>query len=128
MVDLIVEENGKKRLKSDVDFVYEVMKTKNSKDKWAVVEMLLNRWIKQTPEEFAAIKMQIGDQKELLVDKEFGQTLGGKDMERRFTLVFPFKLQQMLRAVYAEEELQFDSKFYSEFAKRFPRFKIAQKV
>lgn len=127
MVDLIVEEQGKKRLKSDVDFADEIIKLKNQKDHWAVVDRLLDRWLRDTPEEIAALKVQIADQKEMLTDKEFGQTKGGKDMERRFTLVFPLKLQQMLRTIYSSEELEFDSAFYREFVKRYPNFRIAEK-
>lgn len=126
-LDLIVEDNGKKRLKADVNFADEVIKLKNSKDHWAVIDLMLERWLKDTPEEFQALRIQIDDHRENLADKEFGQTTGGKDMERRFTLVFPFKLQAMLRATYAPEELEFDSNFYREFVKRYPNFGVAEK-
>jgi hypothetical protein len=128
MADLIVEENGKQRLKSDIDFTEAILKLKNQKDHWAVISKLLERWANDTPDEIAALKIQIADHREMLTDKEFGQTAGGKDMERRFTVIFPLKLQQMIRAIYSSEELEFDSEFYREFAQRYPNFKIAEKV
>lgn len=128
MIDLIVEDNGKKRLKSDVEFADHIMKLKNQKDHWAVVEALIGRWIKDQPDESNALKIQLDDQRELLEDKIFGTTLGGKDFDRRYFCVFPLRLQQLLRAVYANEELTFDQDFYHEFAKRFPKFRVAEKI
>lgn len=128
MVQLLVEDNGKKRLKSDVDFVDEVIKLKNTRGQWAVIDKLIDRWIKSSPEETHALKIQLEDQREMLIDKEFGTTKGGKDMERRFTLVFPLRLQQMIRAVYSVEELNFDSKFYREFVEHYPQFRVAEKI
>lgn len=127
-IDLVVDYRGKKRKKIDVDFIDEIFKLKNGKDHWAVIDLLLKRWLQDTPEEVEALKIQIEDQKELLDDKEFGQTMGGKDFERRFTLVFPRKLMLMIRSVYSVEELNFDSKFYRDFAKHYPNFKVAEKV
>jgi hypothetical protein len=126
-VDLIVEDNGKMRRKSDVDFADMIIKLKNQKDQWAVIEKLIERWVKTSPEETQALKIQIADHRELLDDKEFGQTKGGKAFGRRFTLVFPIKLQQMIRTLYSQEELEFDSAFYREFVKRYPNFKVAEK-
>jgi hypothetical protein len=126
-LDLVVEENGRSRKKSDIDWVENLIKLKNSKDQWAVIDALLERWLKDTPEEVEALKIEIGDHRELLTDKEFGQTAGGKDFERRFTLVFPRKLMLMIRSMYPPEELEFDPKFYREFVKRYPSFKVAQK-
>jgi len=128
MVDLIIEDRGKKRLKSDVDFVDEIIRLKNTKNRWAVIDKLIDRWVKSTPEESHALKIQLADQRETLTDKKFGTTKGGKQMERRATLVFPLRLQQMLRAIYSSEELAFDSKFYREFLEHYPQFRIPEKI
>jgi hypothetical protein len=91
---------------------------------------LLERWVKdQHQRNQQALQIQIEDQREMLADKEFGQTAGGKDFDRRFTLVFPVKLMLMIRAIYAQEELEFNSaKFYKDFVKRYPNFKVAEKI
>jgi hypothetical protein len=128
MTDLVVDENGIQRNKSDIDFVDEIIKLKNKTGVWGVIDKLLQRWLVNTPDEVQALKIQIEDHKEMLTDKEFGQTTGGKDMERRFTLVFPMKLMLMIRAIFPPEELEFTSDFYREFTKRYPNFKVAEKV
>ena len=125
--DLVVDEGGKTRSKEDIDFAEDIIKLKNQKDQWEVIDKLIEKWIKTSSSEVEALKIQLEDQRELLDDKEFGQTKGGKDLERRFTLVFPLKLMLMLRAVYSAEELEFDSKFYREFVKRYPNFRVAEK-
>lgn len=125
--DLIVDENGKMRSKSDIDFADEIIKLKNQKDQWAVIDRLLQKWVKSAPKEVQALKIQLEDHREMLDDKEFGQTRGGKDFERRFTLVFPIILMLMIRAIYSTEELDINSKFYKEFTKRYPNFKVAEK-
>lgn len=127
-LDLVVNENGRSRLKSDIGFAEGILKLKNQKDHWAVIDRLLERWLNDTPDEVEAIKIEIGDHRENLNDKEFGQTEGGTDFERRFTMVFPRKLMLMIRALYSVEELPFEPKFYREFCKRYPTFKVAEKT
>jgi hypothetical protein len=125
--DLIVDEHGIPRKKSDIDFVEEVIKIKNKEGIWPTIDKLLQRWLTSSPEEVEALKIEIADHKEMLTDKEFGQTEGGKKLERRFTLVFPLRLMQMIRTIFSEEELQFDSKFYREFVKHYPNFRVAER-
>ena len=126
--DIVVDENGKLRKKSDIDFVEEIIKTKNKEGIWPTIDKLLKRWVDTSPEEVEALKIEIADHRELLTDKEFGQTEGGKKLERRFTMVFPIRLMGMIRTIFSQEELEFDSKFYREFVERYPNFKVAQKV
>jgi hypothetical protein len=128
MPNIIVEENGKQRLKEDVDFADEIIKLKNKKDHWAVIDKLLEKWLSTSPEEVEALKIQIEDHREMLIDKDFGTTKGGKDFDRRYTLVFPLKLMLMIRAIYATEELTIDQDFFREFIQRYPNFKIASKT
>jgi hypothetical protein len=63
----------------------------------------------------------------MLIDKEYGSTKGGKQMERRFKLLFPTTLMLLIRAVYSADELKMDKKFYDEFATRYPGFRVAEK-
>lgn len=124
---LIVEENGKARAKQDIDLVETTIKLKNKGELWTVIELLLQAILKKHPDEMKALQVQISDTKEMLDDKEFGQTTGGKDFERRMTVIFPLRLQQMLRRLYSTEELPMDSKFYREFVNRYPNFRLAEK-
>lgn len=123
---MLVYEDGKIRDSDDITLADEIIKARK-KGPWHVIDLLVNSWVKRSPEEVQAVKVDISDRRELLVDKEYGTTLGGNDMERRFTLIFPTGLQAMIRTQYKAEDLPFDRKFYTEFAKKYPGFKIAEK-
>jgi len=123
----VVDDKGIPRKTEDVQLADKIIELKNKKDHWEVIELLLSAWVDRTPDEVQALKIQLEDQRETLEDKEFGQTKGGKDFNRRFTLVFPLTLMRMIRSVYSKEELPFDSAFYRDFAHKYPAFRIAQK-
>jgi hypothetical protein len=126
MGQLIISENGRVRKADDLELAEKIIDTKLAKDHWAVIDELIKAWSERSPEQVQALKIEIDDHRETLQDKKFGQTMGGKDFERRFTLVFPLTLQSMIRSVYKAEELPFDREFYREFAKRYPFFKVAE--
>lgn len=127
MQNMVVEENGKLRRADDIELAEKIIELRQKKDHWAVIGALIDAWVKRAPAEVKAVKIDVTDQRELLVDKKFGQTLGGKQMERRFQLLFPSQLQLMIRTQYKAEELPFDKAFFREFGKRFPAFRVAEK-
>ncbi|SRR5258708_39138433 len=127
MDKIIVDGKGQERRVEDVQLADKVIELKNKKDQWAVIDLLLQVWRVRTPEETQALKIQLEDQRELLTDREFGTTKEGKDFDRRFTLVFPLHLMLMLRAIYSEEELPMNAKFYREFSEKYPNFRVAEK-
>lgn len=118
--------NGRIVSGSDIELADKVMQLRQTKGPWEVIDALVSAWAERAPEEVKAMKIQIGEYRDLLVDPKYGQTSGGHDQERRFTLSFPYELQNMIRTQYKSEELPFDSKFYSEFGKRFPFFRVAE--
>lgn len=128
MADIVIEDSGKIRKLEDITLAEEVIKLKNSKNHWAVIDLLLKSWLKKDPEDVQAFKIDLEDTKETLDDPKFAATKGGKDFDRRFTLIFPSDLQLMLRSVYSSEELSFDQKFFREFARRYPFFRVADKI
>ena len=67
------------------------------------------------------------DLKETRKDKEFGET-EDKNMNRRLILVFPTKLQAMIRKIYPVDELPFDKPFFNIFAKRYKAFRVPEKI
>lgn len=123
---MLVYEDGKIRDSDDIALADEIIKARK-KGPWHVIDLLVNSWVKRSPEEVEAVKVDISDRRELLVDKKYGSTIGGNDMERRFALIFPTGLQSMIRTQYKAEDLPFDRKFYTEFAQKYPGFKIAEK-
>ena len=125
---MYTEVNGKIRKNEDIELVDKLLALRKKGDPWETLDELIKAWVKKSPEEVEAVKVDLGDQREILADKEFGQTLGGKDFGRRLVVLFPTTLQAWIRKMYSIEELPFDKKFYKEFARRYPGFRVAQKV
>lgn len=125
---MYIDVNGKLRKAEDVELVDKIIELRKKGDKWFVIDEIVKAWVKKSPEEVEAVKVDIGDQREMLVDKEFGSTMGGKDFSRRLIVLFPTALQAWIRKLYGTEELPFDRKFYKEFARRYPGFRVANKV
>lgn len=124
---ILISDNGKIRDAEDVELVETVLKLKNQGEKWAAIDLLLRAWSERAGDEVKALEIEIKDFREQLVDKKYGVTKGGKQVERRFTLTFPQRLMMMIRAIYKADELEFDSEFFREFVKRYPWFKVAEK-
>jgi len=127
MADIVVADSGRVRKLSDVELAEDVLKAKNSKDTWSVIDKLVKAWAARAPEDVKAIEINLGQYRESLKDKEFGTTTGAQDQERRFKLSFPYALMMMIRSVYKHEDLKMDEKWFDEFAKRYPYFKVAEK-
>lgn len=127
MADIVVADSGRIRKISDLELAEDVIKAKNSKDNWTVIDKLVRAWAERAPEDVKAIEINLTQYRESLVDKEFGQTALGKDQERRFKLSFPYSLMMMIRSVYKHDEIKMDEKWFDEFAKRYPFFKVAEK-
>jgi hypothetical protein len=128
MADLLISDNGRVRRKADVELAEKVMELKRKKDHWAVIDLLLKAWAERSPDEEQALQLEIKDHREMLVDKKYGTTQGGKGQERRFKLVFPHSLMLLIRTQYKADELQMDDAFFNEFVKRYPAFRVAEKI
>jgi hypothetical protein len=121
-------DNGRIRDSDDLELAEKIIDLKNKKDPWEVIDELIKVWAKRSPDEEKAIRIEVEDHKQSLNDKEFGQTNGGKDFERRFVFMMPLGLQNLIRAIYKPSDLPFDREFNNKFAKRYPYFRIAEKV
>ncbi len=128
MVKIVVQDSGKIRDLNDIEIAEKVIEQRNKKDPWEVIDSLVKLWAERSPDDVTAIKVNVDQYRETLIDKKFGQTTGGTVQERRFTLAFPETLMLMIRTQYEVDELPFDQKFYHEFGKRYPFFKVAAEV
>ena len=127
MSKLRIDEKGRLLTSEKFELADRIMKLRANKDPWVVIDELVAFWIKNAPEEVEALKINLSDVKEVAADKKFGQTKGGKDMERRLQLIFPTGLQNFIRGVYKTEELPFDRDFYGKFSQKYPGFRVAEK-
>lgn len=125
MSNIIVTDNGKIRNVDDIEWAERIIKLKNSKDKWVVIEELIKHWSAIAGDEEQAIGINVTQYREQIKDKKFGTTDLGKEQDRRFKLAFPYRLHQMIKAVY-KNDIQFDEDFFAEFGRRYPAFKVAE--
>lgn len=123
---ILISDNGRVRNSDDVQLVESVINLKNTGKHWEAMDLLLKAWASKSPDDVDALAIQIDSYKEVLTDKKFGQTQGGKDLERRFTVSLPRKLLLMIRAIYKPDELEMDANWFREFTKRYPFFKVAE--
>lgn len=127
MGKIVVQENGKIRDVGDVELAEKLVEMRKNKDPWQVIDAMVKVWAKNSPDDVEAMRINVAQYKEGLDDSEFGQTKDGKDQERRFQLAFPKNLMLMIRTIYKTEELPMDKKFFAEFGKRYPFFRVAEK-
>lgn len=125
---IVIDENGLARKADDVEFAEKIIKLRNQGDSWKVIDELITYWSKTAEDEVEAMTINVSEYRETLTDKKYGMTKGGKNMERRFTISFPRTLMFLIRTMYKTEELPFDNKFFADFARRYPFFKVAQET
>lgn len=128
MAKIFIQENGKIRNLDDVELAEKVVEARKNKDPWEVIDSLLKVWAERAPDDEKSVMINVDQYRETQHDKVYAQTLHGKDQERRFTLAFPYSLQQMIRSQYKADVLPFDRDFFREFGRRYPAFKVAQKI
>jgi hypothetical protein len=127
MSKLVIDEKGRLLSSDKFELADKILKLRINNDPWVVIDELVRYWVKNTPGEVEALKINISDIREIAVDKKYGATQGGKEMERRLQLIFPTGLQSLIRGVYKTEELPFDRDFYKKFAQKYPGFRVAEK-
>lgn len=125
---LVIADNGKLRNFEDLQMAENIVKKRRTRNLWEVIDELIKVWAERSPDEEKSILVNIDEYRESLYDKDYGTTKNGADQERRFILAFPYSLQLLIRSQYKVDELPFDKKFFHEFAKRYPAFRVAKKI
>lgn len=119
----------------DLSFADEVFKAKRQ-NPWRAIELIVEAWATKKPKQFAAYDKYIGDTRENLADKKYGLTkdssrngrVSDRGHDRRLKLIMPVDVERMIRVVFNTQELVMDKEFFDEFARRFPFFKIPEKL
>lgn len=131
MSDTIIDQFGIPRKLSHLRAVahLEELKTKSGSNPWPVIEACLRVWEETNPSEWQSYLIELEDLKKTRKDPKFASTYdkvhGGY---LRYTLDLPQKVVFMLRQLYDPDELPMNRQFFLEFARRFPKFKVAQKL
>lgn len=127
----IFNQYGDKIDMKNVAFVEEVLrlKKKSGSNPWPVIELLIKHWSESSPTEYKSFLIDVTDIRETRKDKKFGSTVdkitGGT---LRYTLDLPNDVMYRIRKVYDVDELPMDKRFFYEFSKRFPQWRIAEKT
>lgn len=107
----------------------ETLKAKHGANVWPVIEEVIKVWEKTNPKEWQSYLFYIDELRHTRKDKKYAST---KDPVHggylRYTLDIPEKVMYMLRCLYTPEELPMDRKFFLAFARKFPRFKVAERL
>lgn len=97
---------------------------RNSKTQWEVIDEVIKVWHATNPKEWKSHLIDMQDLKETRKNK-FAST---KDKSLRFLLDIPEKVIFMIRKLYTVEECPMDEKWMLKFARRYPKFVVADRI
>ena len=124
---------GQKRRWSDVEAVkaIEELKKKSGSNPWPVIEKCIEVWEKSNPNDWKSFLYEVEEVRRTRRDK-FAASDSKKDPTHngilRYTLDITEKVMYMIRAIYSAQELPMNREFLREFAKRFPRMRVAKQI
>lgn len=105
------------------------LKRKSGSSPWPVIQKCLDYWAETNPTQWKSYLFDLGNIKATRKDKKFASTYdkvhGGY---LRYTLDIPEKVMLMIRCIYSADELPMTRDFCLEFARRFPKLKVAEKL
>lgn len=105
------------------------LKQTNGSNPWPVIEKCIDIWEKTQVQEYRSFLIDLGKIRSTRKDAKFASTkdrvTGG---HLRYTLDIPEKVMYMIRCLYTPQELPMKRAFFLEWARRFPKMKVAEKV
>ncbi len=110
----------------DVGYVEQLIHLKNTSgsNPWPVIEKCIEVWSLKNPTEYKSFIIEVDRTRDTRRDK-FGAS---KTKSTRYLLDIPEKVMYMIRTIYSVEELPMNKDFLREFAKKFPKFSVAEKI
>lgn len=123
----ILDRFGRKIDMREVAFVNRLfeLKQKSGSKPWPVIEEIIKYWSAKNPTNWRSFLYQLDEVKQTRLDQKFGLSKGGT---MRYTLDMPEAVQYMIRMMYNADELPMNSQFFLAFARKFPAFKVAEKI
>ena len=105
------------------------LKRKSGSNPWPVIEECFKVFESKRPTHYKSHLIHIENVRETRKDKRFAST---KDKITggilRYTLDIPQTVMLMIRCVYKADELPMNREFFMEFARRFPKYRVAEKL
>lgn len=109
------------KIYSAADYLVQLRK---KKPMWDVIDEIIRIWIESKPRQWKAHLVQIKAERDTRKNK-FAST---KDKSLRYMLDIPEKIIMMIRILYTPSEAPMDKEWMKIFAKRYPRFVVAEKL
>lgn len=102
-------------------------------DVWYVIGEIMKVWEKSQPSNWTSHLVHLRDVKEsrkvtTVGGKQFAGVSKSGGAYLAYLIDMPEKVVRMIRALYNPNELPFNKKFYMEFARRFPKYRVMNKV
>lgn len=129
----IYDKFGIRRKISDFRAVDNLLKLKseNGSNPWPVIEECLRIWEESNPKTWQSFLFELDKTRQSRRDK-FASSDPKKDKRYggivRYTLDVPEKVIYMIRCIYTADELPMNKEFFHAWARKFPRFQIAEKI
>jgi len=105
------------------------LKQDNGSNPWPVIEECFKIWESTNPSKYNSYLVYLDNIRKTRKDKKFASTYDKKHGGYlRYTLDIPQKVMAMIRTIYSPEELVMSEDFFAEFARRFPKLMIPEKI
>ena len=111
-----------------------IISMRRTKGHWEVITEIIKLWASLKPSHYQSYLVSLANTKSSrkstwVGGKEFTGVSKDKDTGGylAYTVDVPVKVMAMIRKVYDAEDLPMDKKFFYEFGKRFPLFRVMQK-
>ena len=106
-----------------------VLKKKAGGDLWRVIDEVVNAWTKSSPSQYQSHLINVGQIRKTRKDERHASSTDKKTgAVLRYTVDVPEKVVNMIRCLYNPDELPMNKKFWREFTRRYPIFRIPERI
>lgn len=106
----------------------ENLKSTSGTNPWPVVEECLKVFASSNPTHYRSHLVYLDETKRTRANKFASAHDKKNDGYIRYIADIPEKVIMMIRTLYSPDELPMDKQFFREFAKRFPQYRVAEKL
>lgn len=121
-------DSGVPRKAEDVLAVDRLIKMKSTSDVWTVIAECIKIWSSKNPTKWNSYLIELDDVKKTRKDKFASTTDKVTGGVLRYTVDLPQPIYLMIRMLYTDQELPMDTRFFHILAKKFPIFRVADKI
>ena len=118
-------DNNNWRSASQVMVADKIMAAYKTKTFWEFVDEVMKVWAELNPGKWRELIHEVKATKLDLIDRRYATTKS-KHMERRFLLRMPEFVHNVIWKMYPDYPM--DRKFFNTFARRYPNFRVSEKI